>query len=1019
LIKAGIYIEQHSDNKGKAHLWIFSEKPFPKLSIKEGYGFEVKTNGLLCNIFPSVHESGNRYFPVGNSLQIFTSNDEPILNDKFINGIDKLCDGHYLNGKADKNYNPVQINKRKIPNGQRHDNLVSYANSLIARLRKTTNKETIQKYFETYNNEECEEPLGSKVGPQQKDELKELKQIFEDSWNNILKNNQQQSKQEQTYTPGSDGNGEVNQKPLSILEAKKLHNGHHKIIGIITSRSDIYVLEETSIENNSPITVNRNARSIQLGDNEKLENTERLDTILFDDMIDNVHYGELVEVEGDIKLEDKKNNKKSNKKYNILHATSIKYLNKKEVSITDDDIESFKKFACYKNPVERITSMFAPNVIGHDDIKRGILRAIVGGINRGKDSTGQVDTLIGGDPGTAKSQLGDEATEIKPNSRHVSAPHASTRTITAVPEKINEIPTVVLGAIPLSAGGICSIDEVNMFSMEEQGRLLDIMEKSGFPFDKMGLRCFIPAPTTIIATANPIGGKWNNPQVATKEELNLKLSFIDRFTQVYATRDNMEGEQIENFVSEMDMIMNERRPYNYNFLRKYLIYASSIKDVIFTKEARYLFKRFWAEGKAKGSLSVRMFKGLYKIAEAQAKLQLKTVVDAEIANQVIEDMRLIMVQYGQIIGEIVGPKAITIKTYQEVLKKTKTGMTIEAICEAGNKENDQVAAFIGWIWNIEDNHKLKDVIDSLYNHPCIKKIHVKPIILQWIDDSAAKADNSLSGLSGPSDDPTDKKTQVDTTKNEDITNIVEIEPKEENIFSGSTSDTSDTPDRNHEAKSLEIQQLIKLHGTPRRDGAGLTYEVHSGILNLQNNFITGQIRMRGESNGAYPTNYLTLIDTIFGAEPNTIEVCSRTVKGLNQGGNVFTVDINSEFKPDLVADAQDLSEIPANKSCRWRADPPYSEKAAQKMYDTELPDLGKLLAEGQRVIKPGSLMFLLCNQNRQSCPKNVKRIGFIEISVVPNQEKRTLNIYMKIEDDTGPEIRPEIRSEYAVGEKEQ
>jgi hypothetical protein len=89
------------------------------------------------------------------------------------------------------------------------------------------------------------------------------------------------------------------------------------------------------------------------------------------------------------------------------------------------------------------------------------------------------------------------------------------------------------------------------------------------------------------------------------------------------------------------------------------------------------------------------------------------------------------------------------------------------------------------------------------------------------------------------------------------------------------------------------------------------------------------------------------------------------------------------------------------------------------MYNCELPDLGKLLAEGQRVVKPGSLMFLLCNQNKQSCPKNVKRIGFIEISVVPNQEKRTLNIYMKLEDDTGPQIRPEVKSEYAVGEKEQ
>ena len=71
-------------------------------------------------------------------------------------------------------------------------------------------------------------------------------------------------------------------------------------------------------------------------------------------------------------------------------------------------------------------------------------------------------------------------------------------------------------------------------------------------------------------------------------------------------------------------------------------------------------------------------------------------------------------------------------------------------------------------------------------------------------------------------------------------------------------------------------------------------------------------------------------------------------------------------------------------------------KTASHMYGTELPNLGKLLKAGARVIKPGSLMFLLCSQNYQICPPNVKRIGIITMTIVPNNELRACNIYEKL-----------------------
>jgi hypothetical protein len=112
--------------------------------------------------------------------------------------------------------------------------------------------------------------------------------------------------------------------------------------------------------------------------------------------------------------------------------------------------------------------------------------------------------------------------------------------------------------------------------------------------------------------------------------------------------------------------------------------------------------------------------------------------------------------------------------------------------------------------------------------------------------------------------------------------------------------------------------------------------------------------MRGRNGGQYPFNYLEMIDTLFGKEENTIEVCSGNVKD-----NCFTVDISPDTKPNLVTDGQKLTGIPDRKFSRWRCDPPNNLQTAKLMYSTELPITIRLLNAGARVCKKGSLMFLL------------------------------------------------------------
>lgn len=196
---------------------------------------------------------------------------------------------------------------------------------------------------------------------------------------------------------------------------------------------------------------------------------------------------------------------------------------------------------------------------------------------------------------------------------------------------------------------------------------------------------------------------------------------------------------------------------------------------------------------------------------------------------------------------------------------------------------------------------------------------------------------------------------------------------------------------NFDKNKLDIKNHTKAPGSQYKDQYIIDPGPATGIFLLENNFLTGHLRMRAEGEGAYPTDYLAIIECLFGPEPNTIEVCSRTIRE-----GCFTVDINPEFKPDLVVDGQTLEGIKDNTFSRWRCDPPYTGNTAKNMYGTEPPKLGKLLVAGARVVKPGSLMFLLCSQQYQNCPASVKRIGFVYISVVPNNETRILNIYVKL-----------------------
>jgi hypothetical protein len=181
-----------------------------------------------------------------------------------------------------------------------------------------------------------------------------------------------------------------------------------------------------------------------------------------------------------------------------------------------------------------------------------------------------------------------------------------------------------------------------------------------------------------------------------------------------------------------------------------------------------------------------------------------------------------------------------------------------------------------------------------------------------------------------------------------------------------------------------------------------TFELDSvtGVIYITQNspqYLSGEMRLRGKSNGQYPYGFKEGIWELFGKcnrSQNEIEVCSGEI---TKRPNLVTVDVNRSKNPTYVLDAQHLPREWTDRYDRWNCDPPYSKGTAKKMYGTEMPSISRLLAEGARVTRPGGLMFLLLGDvNRQACPKSTIRIGRISMTIVPNQEVRALHCYLKL-----------------------
>ncbi|TQS34863.1 hypothetical protein Golomagni_04739 [Golovinomyces magnicellulatus] len=435
---------------------------------------------------------------------------------------------------------------------------------------------------------------------------------------------------------------------------------------------------------NSEKTVYRNYQKLTLQESPGTVPAGRLprhrEVILLWDLIDKAKPGEEIEVTGVYRnnYDAQLNSKNGFPVFaTILEANNIIKSHDQLAGfrLTEEDESMIRSLARDPQIIDKIILSIAPSIYGHKDIKTAVALSLFGGVAKDRQGKhhirGDINVLLLGDPGTAKSQVLKYVEKTAHRAVFTTGQGASAVGLTASVRKdpLTAEWTLEGGALVLADRGTCLIDEFDKMNDQDRTSIHEAMEQQTISISKAGIVTTLQARCGIIAAANPIGGRYNST-IPFSQNVQLTEPILSRFDILCVVRDTVdpaEDEFLARFVvgshsrshpsqktevenskekdgnrtSEIDDKQKQEGEIDQGLLRKYILYARERCNPklynIDEEKVSKLFADMRRESLATGAypITIRHLEAIMRISEAFCRMRLSEYVSSQDVDRAI------------------------------------------------------------------------------------------------------------------------------------------------------------------------------------------------------------------------------------------------------------------------------------------------------------------------------------------------------------------------------------------------
>lgn len=226
------------------------------------------------------------------------------------------------------------------------------------------------------------------------------------------------------------------------------------------------------------------------------------------------------------------------------------------MQFSEEEEQEFLELSRRPDLYSLFASCIAPSIYGNNDIKKAITCLLLGGSKKilpdGMRLRGDINVLLLGDPGTAKSQLLKFVEKCAPISIYTSGKGSSAAGLTASVQRDTSTREFYLegGAMVLADGGVVCIDEFDKMRDEDRVAIHEAMEQQTISIAKAGITTILNARTSVLAAANPIFGRYDDLK-SPGENIDFQTTILSRFDLIFIVRDNHDRNRDETIAKHV------------------------------------------------------------------------------------------------------------------------------------------------------------------------------------------------------------------------------------------------------------------------------------------------------------------------------------------------------------------------------------------------------------------------------------------------------------------------------------